>query len=53
MFAGWELLLLDGEDEDIAEWVEAKENALNNGKIDDSDVEELPSKTGSFEPEEL
>jgi hypothetical protein len=30
MFAGWELLLLDGEDEDIAEWVEAKENATNS-----------------------
>jgi hypothetical protein len=26
-FAGWELALLDGEDEQIEEWVEAKENA--------------------------
>jgi hypothetical protein len=24
MFEGWELLLLDGEDEKIKEWVEAK-----------------------------
>jgi hypothetical protein len=53
MFAGWELLLLDGEDEDIAEWVEAKENAINNTKIDDSDLEELPAKTASLEPEEF
>jgi hypothetical protein len=28
-FKGWELLLLDGEDDDINEWVEAKEASMN------------------------
>jgi hypothetical protein len=28
-FEGWELLLLDGEDEQIDEWMEAKENSLS------------------------
>jgi hypothetical protein len=28
-FEGWELLLLDGEDDDINEWVEAKEASMN------------------------
>jgi hypothetical protein len=28
-FEGWELLLLDGEDDDIDEWVEAKEASMN------------------------
>jgi hypothetical protein len=30
-FAGWELLLLDGEDDAIQEWVDAKEASLRNG----------------------
>lgn len=27
---GWELLLLDGEDQEIAEWIEAKEESIRN-----------------------
>jgi hypothetical protein len=38
-FEGWELLLLDGEDEQIKQWVEAKENHIE--KMRANDVESL------------
>jgi hypothetical protein len=41
IFAGWELLLLDGDDDMIAEWVEKKERALGQpllAKIDSSEM---------------
>ena len=29
-FEGWELVLLDGEDEEIEEWIDAKEESIRN-----------------------
>jgi hypothetical protein len=34
-FEGWELLLLDGEDEGIEEWIDAKRESLINGSVSD------------------
>ena len=42
-FEGWELLLLDGDDEPIAEWIALKEGAVRTiqfGEEDDDDDEE-------------
>lgn len=39
IFEGWELCLLDGYDEDVEEWVTAKEASLRN-EVDESDSSE-------------
>ena len=33
-FEGWELLLLDGEDQDIEEWIEKKENFVQVNQLE-------------------
>ena len=53
-FAGWELCLLDGEDKDIEEWLDAKELSMRGFKpknndptgpgSDDNDSEVEPMK---------
>lgn len=43
-FEGWELCLLDGYDEEVEEWVAAKEASLRSEVADDSSDSELPTE---------
>ena len=40
-FEGWELCLLDGEDDQIEEWIDAKEGRWSKEVEDDIEIEEL------------
>ena len=42
-FEGWELALLDGEDEEIEKWIEAKEGRRKSVLLGDEDKDDLPA----------
>eukprot|EP00978_Attheya_sp_CCMP212_P048325 scaffold504736_cov169-Attheya_sp.AAC.1 len=51
IFAGWELLLLDGDEDMIAEWVEKKERALGQPLL--AQINMSTSKEGAPEPHDV